>query len=252
MKKFLTIVLLLTLFFLFVGYRNSNPKIIISELEKKGDIKSGRFKYRIYFLGILPIGEAILEEPKIEEYNGQRVYHLSASTQNLKIFSKVFSGQAILDSYVDIQELNPILFKQKMIMGKIQTGEREVFYDQKNNIMAIGAVKRSIYPDTQDPLSAIFRLIYTDFGKDKDIEMSINTNQKNYILKGTAVSKEILINKKIHRIVLAKGEVKRRDKNPYHKSKISVTFLKGKTNLPVLIRVFAAGILINARLTEIE
>jgi hypothetical protein len=252
MKKFLTVILLLTLFFLFSGYRNSSPKIVISDLEKKGDIRSGRFKYRIYFLGILPIGEAVLEEPKIEEYNGQRVYHLTASTQNLKIFSKIFSGQAVLDSYIDIQQLNPILFKQKMIIGRVQTIERDVFYDQKNNIMAIDGVRRSIFPDTQDPLSAIFRLMHMDFGKNREIEMGINTNQKNYILKGTAISREVLINKKIYGIVLAKGQVKRRDKNPYHKSNISVTFLKGKVNLPVLIRVFATGILINARLTEIE
>jgi len=252
MKKWLLLFIVIILGLAFVVYNNSNIKSITSGLDKKGDIKSGELRYRIYLFGILPVGEAVFGVEKIEQYKGQTVYHLNASAKSLNAFSKFFKGRAVLDSYIDIKQLTPLVFKEKIAISGKQGIDREITYDQKNGIMSIAGVKRQILPDTQDPLSAIFNLKRFNFDKIKDIEMNINTNHKNYIVKGTAVQREISINKKIYKIVSAQAEIRRRDKNPYHKSSITIVLLKEKENIPILIKVFASGVLINARLIDIK
>jgi len=235
----------------FIANKNGSSKAIISNLIKKGQIQNGQLRYRIYLSGILPIGEAILGTEQIEEYQGQKVYHLNAKAESSKLFSKFFSGYAALDSYLDMQQL-PILFRQKAIVTGKQDINKEVFYNQSEGFMSIGGVKRQIFPNTHDPLSAVFNLRRMDLEKASDFEMNLNTNQKNYILEGTTEQKALLINKKIFKIFVAKAEIRRQDNNPYHKSNITVVFLKEKENIPILIKVFASGVLINAKLIEIE
>lgn len=251
MRKLLFFFLVLILFLIFVAHRNNNPGIIISELAKKGDIGAGDLKYRINLFGVIPVGEATLSLERQVEYRGSRVYHLNATASALKFYSKFFRGYAILDSYVDMHSLSPLLFKQRIEAPGKENPDKEVFYDQKNGTMSLAGVVRNIFPNTQDPLSAVFNLRRMNFENTKEIEMNINTNQKNYILNGTAKQKYLSINKKMHKIVLLSAEIKRRDKDPYHKSKVTMVLLKEKENLPVLIRVFASGILINVKLIDI-
>lgn len=252
MKKILLALLIIILFLAFVAHYNNNPRIIISNLLKKGIINSDELKYKIYLFGVLPVAEASFIFGKIEEYGASKVYHLNASAQTLNYIHNIFKGSAILDSYVDTREFNPVFFKQQLTKGDKKIN-REVFYDQKNGVMSIDNVRRQIFADTQDPLSAIFYLKKRiDFSKTKEIEMSINSNQKNYILKGIANPKDIAINKEAHKAVFLKAEISRRDKNPYHKSKVDMVLLNKGQNIPVLIKVFAGGILINAKLTDIK
>jgi len=81
--------------------------------------------------------------------------------------------------------------------------------------------------------------------------MNINTNQKNYILKGRATPKEMLIKGKAYKTVILEASISRRDKNPYHKSSIKMVLLRGKENTPILIKVFASGVFLSAGLTEV-
>jgi hypothetical protein len=248
MKKFLLILLAIAIFFAFISYRNSNLKGIITGLAKKGPIQAGDLKYRIYLFGVLPIGDAVLMKEKIEDYQRQDVYHLSASVKSAKIFSFLFTGSASLDSYVDAKLFYPLLFRQRLsILGRPDI-VKEVLYDQKGLVMTIAGKQRSILANTQDPLSAVFNIRRMDFNQVKDIEMNINTNQKNYLLEGKVAGETLSVNKKPYRICRAKVEIRRREKNPYHKSRVTMVFLEDGGNIPVLIRVFASGLLINAKL----
>ena len=116
--------------------------------------------------------------------------------------------------------------------------------------MSIGGTERSIMADTQDPLSAMLRIKEIDFQKQPEFEININTNQKNYLLRGRAIPKELIIDGKKYKLFFLNAEIKRRDKNPYHKTNISIVMLKEKENIPILIKVFASGILINAKLVD--
>lgn len=252
MKKVLVIFFILILAAVFIARRNTDPKVIIASLGKKGDIGRGNLKYRIYLFGVLPVGEANLSPEKIEEFKGQKVYHLSAVAQSLDILARFFKGEAILDSYVDIQSLSPVLFKQKLIVSNKPDIEREVLYDQKNAVMTLAGVKRQILPNTQDPLSMILNIRRMDFTKTSAFEMNINTNQKNYILEAKAEQESLVINKVKYNISLLKAEIRRRDKNPYHKSAINMVLVEDKENIPVLIKVKAGGAFISVKLVEIQ
>ncbi len=234
MKKILLIVLgVLVIFIVGFYYNNSSPGIILSRLPPNSLERVGDLKYRINFLNVLPTGEATLCAEKTEEYKGKIVYHSRAHAETSGLVYKFFPAKAMLDSYVDTQDNNPLLFKQKLIVSGKTDVEKEIFYDQKANIMSIGGVKRSILPDTQDPLSAMLRLSKMDFNKIRDFEMNINTNQKNYSLKGTVVPKEISSAGRRYKVYLLKAEIKRRDKNnPYHRSKITMVVLRADKNIP--------------------
>jgi hypothetical protein len=252
MKKILFIISVAILLLLSVSLYNAKPEVIISRLIKNAQINAGQLRYRVYFLKIFPMGEAVLFPEKTEEYRGQKVYHLSATANNSRIFSNFVNAYAILDSYIDIQQLTPILFKQKLVVTGRKDTYREVFYDQANHVMSIAGVRRKIYPNTQDPLSALFNIRHMDFDRVDNLEMGINTNQKNYILRVSSKNKIISIDKKIYKIILLRGNVSRYDKSHYHKSNINMVLLKGKDKLPLSIDVFTRGILINARLIGIE
>ncbi len=252
MRKLLLIFLALILSLVLLSWYNSRPAVIISRLARNKDIRAGELRYRIYLMKILPVGEAVLGTAKIEDYNGKKVYHITASTGNLKFFSRFFYAQAYLDSYIDIQKYNPVFFKQRLVVKGKPEFYREVFYDQASGVMSLAGVKRQIYPDTQDPLSAIFNVRRMDFKKTDKLEIGLNTNQKNYILKGNAKVRSITVGERIYKIALLEASVSRRDKNPYHKSTISMVLLEEADNAPILINVFARGVLITARLIDIN
>lgn len=252
MKKLFIFLVLLILFSLFVLWNNNSPKAIISRLIKNNELRIGELNYRIYFLGLIPVGEAVFSIDKIEEYKGSEVYHLTAQAKNLPMFSKLCSASAVIDSYVDIYSLNPVLFKQELSISGKEDAYKEAIYDQKEGIISIAGVKRQILSNTQDPLSAILNIRKMDFDKISEFEMNINTNQKNYLLKGTVRPNNVKINNKIYKTFVLRTNISRRDKNPYHKSNITMVLLKDKENIPILIKVFASGILINAKLTDIK
>jgi hypothetical protein len=251
MKKILLIISVVILIFLFIAMSN-DPKIIIAKLAKNGDLEAGELRYRIKLFGLLPLAEATIRAEKAEEYRGEKVYHLSASAKTIKMVSKFLKGEASLDSFVDMQGLSPIAFKQRVRVSGKSDVDKEIIYDQRQGIMSIGDVHRQIPAGTQDPLSAIFSLKKMDFDKIKEFEMNINTNQKNYILKGRATSKEIAIKGKTYKIAFLEVSISRRDKNPYHKSRIKMVLLRGKENTPVLIKVFAGGVSLSAQLIDIK
>ena len=118
--------------------------------------------------------------------------------------------------------------------------------------MSLGGVKRNILPNTHDPLSAVFNLMHKNFDNIEQIEMNINTNQKNYVLSGTVKQGDLTLNKKNYKTILLKVQIGRRDKDPYHNSNVSMVLVKGEENIPILIEVFARGILINVKLVDIQ
>lgn len=251
MKKIWGILLAIVLLCVFMFYANSSIPVIISSLSKNGQIGSGDLVYRVYLFGVIPLGEAIIYSVKTEDYNGIKAHHLSAQARTSKSISKIFKAAAIIDSYIDAQNGSPFAFKQKLI-ARNKEQFKEVTYDQKEGTMAMAGVKRQILADTHDPLSALFRIRHLDFSRKNDFEINLNTNQKNYILEGDAEEKDIFVKNKPYKVVIAKASIRRRDKNPYHKSKVKFIFLKGEDNFPICIQVFAGGIFLNVKLVEIR
>jgi len=252
MRKILIIFIGIILLLALISWYNASPAVIIARLnQSSGGLEVGarQLRYRVYLFKVFPVGEAVFNnENVVEEYKGQRVYHLSATACNLKLLSNFFNASAQLDSYIDMRNFNPLLFKQRLLVGGKPDLYKEVYYDQDNHVMSIDGERRRILADTQDPLSAVFNIRRIDFAKIKDFQVSINTNQKNYVLEGIARSKDVSISKKIYKTVFLKANISRRDKSRYHKSSIAMVLLEENGNIPVLINVFAKGIVINVRL----
>ncbi len=252
MKNILLVFLTVAIISAFIIHSNNDPAAIITHLAKKEKIGSGNLVYKIYFMGLIPVGEAVVKKESAETYNGQNVYHLNAAARSAEYFSKIFSATAQLDSYINTQNFNPLFFKQKTMISNKKETKKEIIYDQQNNIMKIGNTQRQIFPGTQDPLSAVYNLRRIDFDKTKEFKIGLNTNQKNYVLEGRAETREIKIGTGIFHLIFAQAQIRRHDGNPHHKSRVSIIFLKEKENIPLLIKISASGALINAKLIAIE
>ncbi|HLD83028.1 MAG TPA: DUF3108 domain-containing protein [Candidatus Omnitrophota bacterium] len=229
---------------LYVFHYNNSPKINIANLLKTNSLRSGDLVYRMNLFGVIPVASATFKAE-----GG----HLSAKVEPLKSLQKFFKGSVVLDSYLDSGGHNPESFRQEIIIPGKQAQGKEVFYDQKNGIMTIKGIKRNILPDTQDPLSAVFNIRRMNLENISNLEMNINTNQKNYIFQAQITHQEISVNKNIYKLAFLKAEIRRRDKNPYHKSQVDIVLVENQgENIPVLIKVFASGFFLNARLIEIK
>lgn len=254
MKKILLILVILISAGVFIAFRNGDPAPVIAYLAKTGQLHPGELKYKIYALGIIPVAEAAFKREVVEEYQGKRVYHLSAKAQSLKFLEKIIRGSAAVDSYVEMQQLHPLLFRQRItISGKPEIA-REITYDQEQGVMTMDGVRRQILDQTHDPLSLIFNLRKANLEIGQKFEFNINTNQKNYVFSASSEPKELVINNQPYQCAVLKADIRRRDKNnPYHRSKVTIVFLRTETeNVPVLINVFASGFPINIKLTGIE
>ncbi len=253
MRKLLfTIIAVVILSSIFLFYYNNSPKIIFSSLARKTNAQAKELIYRVNLFGILPVADAILKVERLEEYNGQKVYHLSATADSLRWYTKMYNAYAILDSYADINTHDPILFRQKAVIANEKVINKEVYYDQKNGIMTLNNIRRQIPPHTQDPLSLLFNIMHMDFDRVEGLEMNINTNQKNYVIKGLKRSRDMSIDKKAYKLVFLNADIERREKSPYHQSKISIVFCCDKENIPILIKVFASGAFLSAKLIEVR
>ncbi|MFA5145043.1 MAG: DUF3108 domain-containing protein [Candidatus Omnitrophota bacterium] len=251
MRKILLILLLVVITVIFIVRHNNDPKNIISNVILKNKPGARDLAYKVNFLGFLPLGEAAFNREVIEGYRGEKVYHLKVTARTLDFFSALFKGNVILDSYVDINTLNPLLFKQKVVSPGKERADKEVYYDQQKNTVTVDGISRISLANTQDPLSAMLNIRRMDFKKTKEFKMNINTNHKNYILKAVAEIKTVVVGGRAFELVFLKGDIRRRDKdNPYHQTKISMVLLKGKENVPILINIFASGIFINVRLVN--
>jgi len=253
-KKALLVLIFLGLIFCAVSYFwNTSLELAAynSGILENPDSASS-LRYRVYLLGVFPIGEALISDWGKTQYKGKQVYRLHAEAKTLDSISEFFNASVTIDSYVDTKYLSPILYREKMVVEGKKDVEKEVTYNLQEEVMVIAGEKRKILPSTQDPVSAMWNIRRMKFDEQKAIEMNINTNQKNYLLAGTTELKKISLKHKKRDFVLADCLIKRRGKSPYHKTALRLTMMKDKENLPILVRVFAGGILITAKLIEVK
>jgi len=254
MKKIVLVIVGIVIFVSVVAFQvNSNLALIISGLPQGGDLTQKELVFRANLFGVVPVAQAVLKTGNAISGTGGKLYYLTAEAKPLKIFASFFKGSVLIESYVDIKTLNPLVFRQKMFMPGKADEIKEVIYDQKNNIMTTKGVKRNVLPDTREPLSILLNLRNMDLSKVKDFEMNINTNQKNYAFKASVMPRLLRTHGKEYKLYIIKASIFRRDKNPYHKSFLDITMLNvnGK-NTPILIKVVASGMFLSAKLVDLK
>lgn len=251
-KKVLLAIFLILVIFLYVMQSQNNPGSILSKLPaecfKKGATK---LYYRVYLFGVLPVGDALIEDGGIKKIDKKALYCLKAGAKSRPWVSKIYPFEVSIESYLDQETMLPVSFRQT-IKTKEKEQTKDVSYDQKNNIMQILDVKRNILPETYEPLSAIWQLRAIDYTLHNNVELNINTNQKNYALTVAATKEQPRVKGLTMPLIRLKSKIFRRDKNPYHQSKIDTIFLDNHEKTPIYIKVFASGMLITVRLTDIR
>lgn len=252
MKKFILIFAVLILVLVFAARRNSDPSSMIQHLTATGGAKAAEIKYRIYAFGVIPVAEASFSKAIETEFEGRRVYRLSAKAESLKFLERLFSASAILDSYLDTRQLYPLFFTQRISLSGKPEITRRISYNQAQGVMTTGGVQRQIPAETHDPLSLLFNLRRADLQIAQKMEFNINTNQKNYIFAANSAPKEMVIAGQPYPCAFLKADIRRSDEdNPYHRSKVSVLFLRSREgNIPVLIKIFSGGFLAHIKLIE--
>lgn len=260
MKKIISAVLAIlaisVISFIFVQLYRNSPLYAVKILSLKNEFlleEPKKAVFEVDFLGLFPLGKAELVNRGIEAYQDKQVYHLSARVRSLEIISRFFDAQAYVDSYFDKDKLHSLKFSQVLIIPDKPKDEKEVLFDQKNNIMELKGVRRQILPDTQDPLSAFFYLQRQPLELGKEFDININTNQKNYRLYAKVIKKEeyFVQGKKIGAWVF-QGAIRRRDDSPFHSSTISLWLLDNPSRSPILIKAMTNIGLITARIVNLE
>ena len=234
----------------FNAYMNK-PSVIVNRVFRDKDMVPEKLIYRAYLFGILPVGDVVFNKAVPEQLKGKDYYYLSAQAGTVPWISVLFNAQAELESYIDKKSYNPVVYRERIVMTGKPEVQKEIIYDQGNRFMTLDGTKREILPDTQDPLSLIYNLSKEDFNNKRDLQANINTNQKNYVLKGT-IQDLPAINAK-YKAYLGKASIARHDKkNPYHRSQISMWLVKMDNNIPIRISVFKGGALVSMRLVEVK
>ncbi|MCX5713526.1 MAG: DUF3108 domain-containing protein [Candidatus Omnitrophica bacterium] len=253
MKKVgMVFLVFLGLLVMVVLFKNLGQRRILRQLVSADMAKIKELHYRLNMLGLIPVGEAVIFRERQEEYDGRKVYHLRAAAFSGKVISIFFSAKAEVDSFVSMDDLNPVMFKQKLFVKNKYDTEKEVYYDQKQGVMTLAGVSRIIPIGTKDPLSAMFFLRRMDAQAIKDFEFNINTNQKTYVLKGAAQIQDESIDGKPCQLIRLRADIRRRDKNPYHKSSIAMLLLRVSENIPFKINVLAGGVYLEAVLIGVR
>ncbi|MFA4889281.1 MAG: DUF3108 domain-containing protein [Candidatus Omnitrophota bacterium] len=252
MKKILIILAVGILILVVAQAVFDSPRAIISRILKYQGAESGKLSYKIKLFGFLPAGDAIFNPAVEVNLQGKSVYQISASARTAKWLAFAFSGSAQVESFINKESLNPILFRQKLLLKDKPEVDKEISYNQEQGSMTIAGESRVILPDTQDPLSLMFRLKSIDFDELNNFTFNINTNKKNYAFRGIVQRQNIALEGKAYKIFLVNATVSRIDKNPYHKTSINMVFLRHNgENIPILIKVFSSGAYITIQLTKL-
>lgn len=238
---FLAIFIIIVISFVIEIISNT-PACVLKNLIKKGTLDSQKLTLKINYLLFIPVGEAKLEILGKERFRNADLVHIRAQAKTFDFVKSIFHAKATVDSYIDPVQLHSVYFIQHLEMINKPDENKELSYDQKRHIMTYqgprGSEKRVVDEHAQDPLSAVFFIQNKKFKIGDSFKLSLNTNQKNYVVSVNVISKQIVkISDKDYEIWLTQSSVSRKDKNPRHKSSYKAWFLVyNNINSPILIK----------------
>ncbi len=246
-RIFLALVALLLALSAATLHASTSPRRTLKRLHLPEQETASWYRYTLRLFGVIPAGTVTFFRETAASYAGRDCLKLTAAAQNLPALDRIFAFSAQLESYVERERLAPLVFRQTVRMRSKPDATKEVFYDQEAGTMRIGAVTRTIPQDTHDPLSLLRRFRTMDMDSNRSFDFTLNTNQKNYAVAGT-LEKMPRDEGKIG-LYRADASIFRRDKNRYHRSRVSIVFLDRHENIPVVIKVFASGFFLTATLS---
>jgi len=236
--------LILVIFIIFwiaeaISYR---PTVIVNNLVKRGRLNSQVIKLKLTYLTVIPLGVAEIENLGKERFRRQELVHIRAEARTFDYIASIFHAKAVINSYIDPKNFNAVYFLQHMEMINKPDEDKEISYDQKRHLMKYqgprGQEERVIDNDAQDPLSALYYFQNKPFKVGDEFALSLNTNQKNYVIKAKCIGNETLSSAGRDYVVwIMESSVNRKDKSPRHQSIFKIWFLDNDgLKIPILIK----------------
>lgn len=242
LKSTVLIFLAVLIIFAISQILSQSPQAVLKKLIMKNCLGSNKLNIQLNYLWFIPVGQASLDNLGKERFRGEDLIHLRAEAKTFDFVRNIFYAHATVDSYIDPRGMFSRYFLQHLVMINKKDDNRELSYDQRKHVMTYigprGKEDRVIEENAQDPLSAIFLIENKEFKIGDDFQVSLNSNQKNYILFVNVVSNQIVrIADKDYVIWLTKSRIQRKGKNPYHKTSYRIWFLNyNNKNMPILIK----------------
>ena len=97
MKKFIIFILVILTAAIVISAGRNNPKTIINKLDvARLENQSKQLIFKVYFLGIFPLGEAVLKDNGLVRFEGNDLYLLSAQANAGGFISHLYPFSASL------------------------------------------------------------------------------------------------------------------------------------------------------------
>ncbi|MDD4910325.1 MAG: DUF3108 domain-containing protein [Candidatus Omnitrophica bacterium] len=251
-KKALFFLLLIALFICVFAVLENDPRSVVGSLMKEGIPAATAVNFEVKLFGFLPVGDAIVENKGITAFREENVYNIALIARSKDIFSKFFKAELKVSSYVSPESLLPVYYKESIKINGNDKGVKEILYSNSRGIMIADGERIGILPGTFDPLSAFNYVRQLDFDAVKYFDLNINSNQRNYIFRGEVDEIIYRLNNKDIKVWRLTGDIRRRDKDPGHASKVKMWILDNKNRTPVFIKIASGRMFYSARVSHIK
>ncbi|MFN3454240.1 MAG: DUF3108 domain-containing protein [Pseudobdellovibrio sp.] len=149
-------------------------------------------------------GKLTMQVKPMAEVNGKKSYHFAVSLKSSSIFSKFYSVDDQMDTFLDYEMLVPYVLKLNIKeTGKL--AQSQAYFNHTNNTASFWEKKYTeksgeeekkyswdILPYSQNAFSGIFYMRVFDWKVGKEISFRVAEDKKNVVFKGTAIAKEKL------------------------------------------------------------
>lgn len=149
-------------------------------------------------------GQLTLEVQPFLEVNSKKSYHFQIGLKTSSLFSKFYSVDDLVDTYMDYENLVPHVYKMSVReTGKLAQSQvyfnhdllRSNFWEKKyteKNGQEENKKAWDILPFSQNAFSGIFYMRIFNWQVGKQYSFRVSDDEKNVIFKGTALAKEKL------------------------------------------------------------
>lgn len=139
--------------------------------------------------GKLPAGIAVMEIPKIIDYDGHRCYEITSVAETNNVVSVFYKVRDTVMTVVDVDGVFPREFWKKLHEGGYQT-EKTTIFDQKNHYAITDNDSIPTYTFVQDAFSSLYYARTQDLIPGQDIFIDNHTSKKNFALKLRILKRE--------------------------------------------------------------
>jgi hypothetical protein len=132
--------------------------------------------------GKLPAGTAVMEIPRITEFDGHDCYEIKSIAETNNVVSVFYKVRDTVTTLVDVDGIFPRKFRKKLHEGGYETDKVTIF-DQKNHYAITDGDTIPTYTFVQDAFSSLYYARTQELIPGQDLFIDNHTSKKNYPLK---------------------------------------------------------------------